>query len=227
MSLNDLSLTPIDFPKDYPSMQHIAEVAQKKKFNLVFAVSEQVVEVYEVLSEIIGSNARVAKLTGKDNSIANMIEEVYRNISTSVEIVVEQKPDNVQIEIVSNCGQIGKKSTKTSSCGFQGKPTISFEISIKLLHCTTFKENTDHIIKIGLLNKNETVEIAFKEMCKCSCEQNNEAVLNSSKCSNNGTFSCGICTTCNGIRSGDRCECDPDKPIDPKKPNAHCQKSGK
>src|SRR5699024_7871166 len=51
--------------------------------------------------------------------------------------------------------------------------------------------------------------------------------INSERCSKNGTFSCGICTSCNGIRSGERCECDPDKPIDPKRPDAHCRQTGK
>ena len=79
-------------------MQHIAEVAQKEKFNLVFSVSKQVGKEYTVLANIIGSNARVVTLSEKDDGIAEMIEEVYRNISTSVEIGVEDKPDNVDIQ---------------------------------------------------------------------------------------------------------------------------------
>ncbi|KAJ6220769.1 hypothetical protein RDWZM_006581 [Blomia tropicalis] len=177
---------------DYPTMAHVAEVAKSKKFNIVFSVHNNVIEDYRLLSDIIGSNARVALLTENDDSIADLIEEVYRNISTSVELGVEYKPDNVDIEIWTNCGLPNRPSIRTSICQFQGKIRIPFEIRIKLRECT---------------NLNETITIDLKEICKCDCEQNGQ--LNSPKCSHNGTFSCGICTTCNGIRSGKTCECDP------------------
>lgn len=215
-------------------MHHIAEVAQKRKFNIVFSVANDVTQYYRVLTDIIGPNARVAQLTVNritspreqdSNSIASMIEEVYKNISTSVELVIEDKPDNVHLEIWSNCGQEGDQQRQTSICGFQGKAVIPFNIRLRLLNCTKVGKNVDHKIRIGLLNKNEAIEIDFQEYCQCPCERMGQ--LNSPKCSHNGTFSCGICTKCNGRRSGSECECDPDKPIDWKNPNAHCQKAGK
>lgn len=208
---------------DYPTMAHVAEVAKSKKFNIVFSVHNNVIEDYRLLSDIIGSNARVALLTENDDSIADLIEEVYRNISTSVELGVEYKPDNVDIEIWTNCGLPNRPSIRTSICQFQGKIRIPFEIRIKLRECTKPGSFSNSLIRIGLLNKNETITIDLKEICKCDCEQNGQ--LNSPKCSHNGTFSCGICTTCNGIRSGKTCECDPEKPIDPKQPDAHCRKN--
>lgn len=205
-------------------MHHIAEVALKRKFNIVFSVAKNMTSVYQVLTDIIGSNARVAQLTSKDNSIPNMIEEVYKNISTSVNIEVEQRPENVDVQILSNCNVEGAPVPVTT-CNFQGKAVIPFHISIVMLKCTRPGENTDHLIRIGLLNKNEAVEVAFKEQCKCSCEEESEREENSPRCSNNGTYACGICY-CYGKRSGPECECDPEKPIDAKNPNAHCIKSG-
>ena len=206
-------------------MYHIYEVAQKKKFNIVFSVSNAVLPDYRVLSGIIGSNSRVAHLTENDDSIANLIEEVYRNISTSVELVVDHKPYNVDVEIWTNCADPNRRFTRTSVCGFQGRISIPFQIRIRLNSCWKPGLNHDSVIRIGVLNKNDMVEIRFREMCKCECEE--QGVTNSSKCSNNGTFACGICTTCNGIRSGKNCECDPEKPINPREPDAHCRKGGK
>jgi len=205
-------------------MHHIAEVAQTKKFNLVFSVSNQVLDDYRILSEIIGPNSRVAHLTENDDSIADLIEEVYRNISTSVKLRVEDKPDNVDIEIWSNCGNQKKPFVQTDFCHFQGKPQIPFQIRLKLKHCSKVGEFHENVIRVGLGNKNESVEIRLRELCQCECELN--GVQNSPKCSNNGTHSCGICTKCNGIRSGSSCECDPEKAIDPKDTDAFCRKKG-
>lgn len=205
-------------------MHHIAEVAQKRKFNLVFSVAKNMTSIYQVLTDIIGSNARVAQLTSRDNSISKMIEEVYKNISTSVNIEVEQRPENVDVQILSNCNVDGMRPVPVTTCNFQGKAVIPFHIRIKMQRCTRPGEDTDHLIRIGLLNKNEAVEVAFKEQCKCSCEEEGEP--DSLRCSTNGTYACGICY-CNGKRSGEECECDPEKPIDLKNPNAHCIKSGK
>ncbi|KAH9415164.1 Integrin beta-1 [Dermatophagoides pteronyssinus] len=205
---------------DYPSMHHISEIAQQKKFNLVFTVSDLVAQKYQVLSNIIGVNSRVASLKVNDDTIAELIDEVYRNISNQIELNIEEKPDNVDVEIWTNCGVSNDPLRHTSTCRFFGKATIEFDIKIRLTSCK--QNDNENIIKIGLLNKDETIEIYLNSTCQCECELY-DAELDSPKCSNNGTFSCGICTKCNGIRSGKQCECDPDKPIDPRKPDAHCR----
>ncbi|KAH9526918.1 Integrin beta-1 [Dermatophagoides farinae] len=197
---------------DYPSMHHISEVAQQKKFNLVFTVSDMVSQKYQVLSNIIGVNSRVASLKVNDDTIAELIDDVYRNISNQIELNIEEQPDNVDVEIWTNCGVPD----------FFGKAKIEFDIKIRVTSCPKQSSDGENIIKIGLLNKNEAIEIHLNSTCHCECESY-EAELDSPKCSNNGTFSCGICTKCNGIRSGKQCECDPDKPIDPRRPDAHCR----
>lgn len=176
---------------------------------------------YQVLSDIIGANSRVASLKVNDDTIAELIDEVYRNISNKIELNIEEQPDNVQLEIWTNCGISGNPLARVSECKFFGKAKIEFELKIRLRNCPK-EANSSKIIRIGLGNKDETIELEMNAICECECEQNN-AEYNSSKCSNNGTFSCGICTSCNGIRSGERCECDPDKPIDPRRPDAHCR----
>ncbi|KAF7491918.1 Integrin beta-1 [Sarcoptes scabiei] len=205
---------------DYPSMYHIAELAQLKKFHIIFTVSDQVTQQYQTLSDVIGSNARVASLKVNDETIAELIDEVYRNISNQIELGIEDNPDHIDIEIWTNCGNAKGPFIRTSKCSFVGKPKIEFEIKIKLKHCP--QSNSSSIARIGLLNKNEAVSIEIDPICQCACEIF-DFETNSSKCSFNGTFSCGICTKCNGIRSGKNCECDPLKPIDSRKPDFHCR----
>ena len=78
----------------------------------------------------------------------------------------------------------------------------------------------------GLTNINESVEIDLQMLCECECEKPHKIVKNSAECHNAGTFACGICAACNGNRTGAQCECDPEKPIDPKDPDAHCKHKG-
>lgn len=210
---------------DYPSMHHIAEVAQRNKMNLVFTVSDKVAGDFKVLSGIIGPTARVASLQLKDDTIANLIDEVYKNITSSIELVIESKPDNVDVEIWAACDQSSGQFEATSFCRFTGKSEIMFRLKFRLTNCSHVGSTDTDVVRIGLSNKNETIEVHIRELCQCSCEVAG-AVANAVECSHNGTFSCGICTSCNGIRSGEHCECDPDKPIDPKRPDAHCKQKG-
>ena len=41
---------------------------------------------YQVLSNIIGVNSRVASLKVNDDTIAELIDDVYRNISNQIEL---------------------------------------------------------------------------------------------------------------------------------------------
>lgn len=226
-------------------MQHIAEVAQKNKFNLVFTVNDKIGQDYRILSDIVGANSHVASLKVDDDTIAELIDEVYRNISNQIDLQVEHKPDNVDVEIWTNCGLRDSSGhmapmVRTPTCKVSGKTEIPFQIRIHVKHCQKggSEGNTirvgeweaerwpsDRVCLAGLLNKNESIEIELHQLCECQCEL--EGQPDSARCSHNGTFSCGICTSCNGIRSGPHCECDPDKPIDPNKPDAHCKKSGR
>ncbi len=78
----------------------------------------------------------------------------------------------------------------------------------------------------GLANVNESVEIDLRMICECDCEKSERIIPNSKDCSNAGTFACGICFPCSGIRTGDRCECDPQKPINASDPESHCKNEG-
>ena len=134
-------------------MQHIAEVAQKNKFNLVFTVSDKVVPQYQVLSDIIGHNSRVASLKVNDDTIAELIDEVYRNISNHIELSVEHKPDYAKVEILTNCGEEGKGLRPTASCHFFGKAHITFHVRVTVVSCDLESDQDSNVIRIGTYEK--------------------------------------------------------------------------
>lgn len=135
-------------------MHHIAEIAQKYKFNLVFTVDNKVDSDYQILSNIIGPNSHVASLKVDDDVIAELIDEVYRNISSHIELSVEYKPDNVDVEIWTNCGAGNSRDgtllpfTRASICKFTGKIDIPFQIRIRLKYCRSDKDG-DSFVQIG------------------------------------------------------------------------------
>jgi protocadherin alpha len=77
-----------------------------------------------------------------------------------------------------------------------------------------------------LANTDENVEIDLKMLCECDCEKPENSFPNSENCSNAGTFACGICSKCNGKRTGNTCYCDPEKPINASDLKSHCKKRG-
>ncbi|CAG2117865.1 unnamed protein product, partial [Medioppia subpectinata] len=207
---------------DYPSMHQIAEKVRENKFNIVFTVTNKVRPIYETLANIIGSTARVDTLQDEDSTtIINLIDKVYSDIRSSVELRVERMSDFIEIDLYSKCEN--KTEFKTNKCTFKGRPDITFYANIRLKSCPKDRSLWDQKIKIGLANINESVEIDLRMDCECECERADKIAKNSAECHNAGTFACGICAACNGNRTGDQCECDPEKPIDPKDPEAHCK----
>ena len=203
---------------DYPSMHQIAE--KGNRFNIMFTVAERVKPTYEILRNIIGSTSQVAKLNDDDDSVVNLIKGVYNNIRSSVELKVEKIPDNIVVELYSQCQN--KELSKTSKCDYtSNKESIMFKARIQLKSCPESGKPTNAVIRIGLANNaNENIEINLNMLCQCNCEKNVER--NSRICSGQGSYSCGTCE-CYGKRSGVDCSCDPDEPIDPKDPTKSCR----
>jgi protocadherin alpha len=136
---------------DYPSMHHIAEKVRDNKFNIVFSVDEKVKQIYDTLAKIIGTTARIADLKDDDNTIVQLIDDVYKSIRSSVEMRIEKIPDNINIELFSSC--MNRNYIKTSKCTFKGKPTITFDAKISMNSCPKDKSMWNQTIKIGIQTK--------------------------------------------------------------------------
>ncbi|CAM6032044.1 unnamed protein product, partial [Sphagnum compactum] len=198
---------------DYPSMHHIAEKVRENKFNVVFSVVKKVEKVYQTLVDIIGSNARVAELKPNDSKIVELIDRVYKNIRSTVKLTTEKIPDNINVKFESNCSK--KMYNKTDECEFEEKPIIGFNATISMNSCPEDKSKWNQSFKIGLANTDENVEIHLEMLCECDCEKPEKSYLNSTDCSNVGTFACGICSKCN-----------PEKSINSNDPESHCKREG-
>lgn len=203
---------------DYPSMHQIAE--KGNRFNIIFTVAEKVKPTYEILAKIIGNTARVELLTDDGDAIVKLIRDVYNNIRSFVELKVEKTPDNVEVELFSEC--LNQKLIKTSRCDYtSNKESITFKARIRLKSCPESSKANNVTIRIGLANNaDENVEINLQMMCQCECDSTVDR--NSRHCSGHGSHVCGICQ-CYGRRSGNDCSCDPEQPIDPKDPNKNCR----
>ncbi|XP_054158401.1 integrin beta-PS-like [Oppia nitens] len=209
---------------DYPSMYQIAEKVRENKFNIVFTVTNKVQPIYRTLVDIIGSNARLDTLQDTNSrAIVELIDKVYSDIRSSVELRVEPfvSTNVIDVELLSNCNKGALR--RTNNCTFQGMPAITFSARIGLKECPKDRSQWNQKLKIGLANVNESVEIDLEMLCECDCERPDHAVRDSPECSNKGTFACGICVECYDNRIGKQCDCDPGRPVNPSDPEAQCK----
>uniref|UniRef100_A0A8C4VWR7 Integrin beta n=1 Tax=Gopherus evgoodei TaxID=1825980 RepID=A0A8C4VWR7_9SAUR len=80
---------------------------------------------------------------------------------------------------------------------------VSFEVSVEARSCPA--ENTSHSFTIKPAGFRDTLEVEVAYSCTCGCMKQME--WNSSKCSGNGTYTCGLCE-CDSGYLGSKCECE-------------------
>nr|XP_013815862.1 PREDICTED: integrin beta-5-like [Apteryx mantelli mantelli] len=80
---------------------------------------------------------------------------------------------------------------------------VSFEVSVEARSCPA--EDTSHVFTIKPAGFRDTLEVVVTYNCICGCT--GWAEQESSKCSGNGTYACGLCE-CDPGYLGAKCECE-------------------
>lgn len=192
---------------DYPSIGQIADKIASKKITTIFAVMEDVEEIYNLLKNEL-EGARVGRITNDSANIVDIVVKNYKEIRQTVKLELRQSIRGIDVQFAAKCSN--DADFKNEECAkVELEEEIKFRVNITLKKeiCEGKGANKEHEIVIEPQGIPEKITIKVKPICECNCEKPKNEVQNSPKCSNgNGTFECGQCT-CNEGRYGEKCQC--------------------
>lgn len=191
-----------EYIQDYPSLQHLAQKLQKNKFTVIFAIAgKEYQPLYNLLSQSLMSSY-VSELGNQNSTIANIVTEGYKNISSTIEMKADT--DNFKVHFRTNCTNGGQWIRSEKCYNVKLGETVDFQAVITAPECPKGNQSDQiHTISIHPVNSNSQLQIDVQLICKCDCE---EKEPHSQMCNNNGMLHCGECVCYEGF-SGQRCEC--------------------
>ncbi|XP_036381784.1 integrin beta-3-like [Megalops cyprinoides] len=186
---------------DYPSLALITEKMSENNINLIFAVTNHVVPLYQNYSELIPGTT-VGTLSDDSGNVIQLILDAYAKIRSKVELELLGVPEELSLSFNATCLN-GEVIPGLRSCsGLKIGDTVSFSVEARARGCPKEKRKTFTLKPVGF---KDALEITVDFECECNCQA--QAQLNSPVCNQgNGTYECGICL-CHTGRLGPRCEC--------------------
>ncbi|KAL0984409.1 hypothetical protein UPYG_G00141040 [Umbra pygmaea] len=186
---------------DYPSLALITEKMSENNINLIFAVNDTVVPLYQNYSELIPGTA-VGLLSKDSSNIINLILDAYAKIRSVIDMETQGVPEELALSFNATCLN-GEVIPGIKSCsGLKIGDTVSFSVEARARGCPKKKEKKFVIKPVGF---KDSLEVTVTFECKCKCQAT--AQRHSPVCNHgNGTYECGICL-CDPGRLGPRCEC--------------------
>ncbi|XP_045552344.1 integrin beta-7 isoform X4 [Salmo salar] len=204
--LNSNGLYNKDTVYDYPSVGHLSQVLSANNIRLIFAVTDQNIENYEALSEMIPQSV-VGLLEDDSNNVVQLISEACNNLSSSILLEHRDVPPGLGVSYSSHCGddRLAQGQDRGECSDVRINQQVNFTVTVTSSSCLSKTES--FIIKVQGIN--EELRVTVETLCDCDCQDSEEQ---SSQCHGNGTFHCGICS-CDSGHTGQRCECEtqPDK----------------
>ncbi|XP_035262028.1 integrin beta-3-like [Anguilla anguilla] len=186
---------------DYPSLALITEKMSENNINLIFAVTNPVVPLYQNYSELIPGTT-VGMLTDDSGNVIQLIVDAYAKIRSKVELELLGVPEELSLSFNATCLN-GEVIQGLRSCsGLKIGDTVSFSVEARARGCPAEKRKTFTLKPVGF---KDALEITVDFECECGCQA--QARPDSPECNHgNGTYECGICL-CHPGRLGPRCEC--------------------
>ncbi|KAJ0015998.1 hypothetical protein NQD34_014288 [Periophthalmus magnuspinnatus] len=199
--LNSENMYSMSTTMDYPSLALITEKMSENNINLIFAVTNPVVRLYQNYSELIPGTT-VGTLSNDSGNVIQLILKAYAKIRSKVELELLGVPEELSLSFNATCLN-GEVIPGLKSCsGLKIGDTVSFSVEARARGCPKQKKKTFIIKPVGF---KDSLSITVSFECDCKCQA--KAQPNSPKCHyGNGTFECGICQ-CHPGRLGPHCEC--------------------
>ncbi|CAF0798067.1 unnamed protein product [Adineta steineri] len=187
--------------QDYPSIGQISAKLSEKNVNIIFAVTQSQLALYQTLTELI-DGAVVGELKQDSSNIVNLISQNYRKISSSIMMMVSNDlPDGLTVKFTPDC-QENKRNKPECTVNVGG--VLNFEVEILATKCINNGAPTTFSIYTHGLN--DKIRITFQTNCSCPCSKVPRQA-NGPQCSNHGIYECGVCACEKGFY-GRECECD-------------------
>ncbi|CAF3376669.1 unnamed protein product [Rotaria socialis] len=191
--------------QDYPSIGQISAKLSEKNVNIIFAVTQSQLALYQTLTELI-DGAVVGELKQDSSNIVNLISQNYKKISSSVMMMISNDlSDGLTVKFTPDC-QESKRNKPECTVSVGG--VLNFEVEILATKC--INNGTATTFSIYTHGLNDKMRITVQTNCSCFCSKVPRQI-NSPKCSNHGTYECGVCTCAKGFY-GRECECDTASP---------------
>ncbi|XP_071241032.1 integrin beta-3-like isoform X2 [Salvelinus alpinus] len=186
---------------DYPSLALITEKMSENNINLIFAVTNNVMPLYQNYSQLIPGTT-VGTLSDDSGNVIQLILDAYERIRSKVELELLGVPEELALSFNATCLN-GELIQGLKSCsGLKIGDTVSFSVEARLHGCPKERNRTFTIKPVGF---KDALEVTVHFACGCDCEAT--AQPESPLCNQgNGTYECGVCQ-CRPGRLGDRCEC--------------------
>uniref|UniRef100_A0A0P6JUL5 Integrin beta n=1 Tax=Heterocephalus glaber TaxID=10181 RepID=A0A0P6JUL5_HETGA len=186
---------------DYPSLALLGEKLAENNINLIFAVTKNHYMLYKNFTALIPGTT-VEILHGDSRNIIQLIINAYSSIRSKVELSVWDQPEDLNLFFTATC-QDGLSYPNQRKCeGLKIGDTASFEVSVEAWSCPS--RHTEHTFTLRPVGFRDSLRVVVTYNCTCSCSTRLEP--NSTRCSRNGTYVCGLCE-CNPSYLGTRCEC--------------------
>ncbi|KAL1374960.1 hypothetical protein pipiens_017789 [Culex pipiens pipiens] len=212
--LNSRNLYTHSTLQDYPSISQVNQKVQDNQINVIFAVTENQLAVYEGLARLI-DGASAAMLSNDSSNIVSLVYEQYNKISSSIEMKDNHIEGLLDIKYFSACkDNVRKQRNKCDE--LKQNQMVQFEVEITLLRCPANPQEWSQVLKISPVGIDESLTVNLELLCGCPCEGTGQK--NAAECSGVGTLQCGVCN-CGTSFKGEKCECSA-KDVDSMDPNA-------
>ncbi|KAL4715135.1 hypothetical protein ACJJTC_012182 [Scirpophaga incertulas] len=180
---------------DYPSISIINKIAASEGITVIFAVTNEVQNIYSHLSEAISGSKCISN---EDNQMVSILNKIYNEITRTIKLKTNMKSgqrSNFYLSFNPNC------AIANDDCSVKTDQVKEITGTIKLLQYFGINNTT---VTIGIEGIKEKLILDIEIINYCECEHS--GVKEAPECSDAGTFQCGICK-CDPKRYGDKCGC--------------------
>ncbi|SPP82125.1 integrin beta-nu [Drosophila guanche] len=195
---------------DYPSLEEIYRELLRRKINVIFAVTKEVVSTYRELSALMKEISYVDILSADSSNILELIKKSYESLIKRTQFD-DNSPDFIHMEYYTDCAGQFPKLIKRNYCNnlSLGKE-IEFYVDVTL---KDYPSNGVYTHKIRVeetsLNEYMDLDVELQRPCPCQEEPEPENEDRRFRCENQGYLHCGMCT-CDEGWTGTYCTCPTD-----------------
>ncbi|KAK5850897.1 hypothetical protein PBY51_001734 [Eleginops maclovinus] len=174
--LNSDNMYSMSTTMDYPSLALITEKTSENNINLIFAVTNPVVPLYQNYSELIPGTT-VGTLSNDSGNVIQLILKAYAKIRSKVELELQRVPEELSLSFNATCLN-GELIPGLKSCsGLKIGDTVSFSVEARARGCPKQKKKTFIIKPVGF---KDSLSITVNFECDCKCQK--QAQPDSPKC---------------------------------------------
>ncbi|XP_072029360.1 integrin beta-1-like [Amphiura filiformis] len=215
--LDDIGEYTESLSMDYPSISQLSAAMKTHSVLPIFAIGPLTrrdmkknkkkpdpVIYYQDLPQFF-HEALTARLSEDSSNIVELVQEIYKNITSAVKIEDDAPADAFDIDYSADCGN-GMQPGVSECSGIQISEDVAFQIEITLNQsaCRGYNGHT-YKFGIGPTSFLEELTVLVHPICDCPCS--NTELRGSKICNGTGERVCGACI-CDEGWSGVRCDCD-------------------